>query len=204
MYAARVGMQGESLPFLDILDKALARKGEFGTWKAWIWPATGDAFPRQSDFRKFVIQQMEMASPDTALNLLLDYDQSGKQDTEAEGRFRERMIALRKEVQEALKLHTDRMNGVTVRNGRKVANRRVRLPTDEIVSATKEFHIDMIVKMMGALGKEHELFYQYVAQPIAHYLISLMPDDMTDIRTVRSPLLFGMLFTALQLQQAFI
>jgi hypothetical protein len=178
------------LSYTELLDAAIARKMKTGTWKEWTWQATGDIFTSQESFRNFLFKYVYNVEQDTNAARFLPKDLAVPEpESAAEAALRERMAQVWKEVSDE-----SRRQGESVGEGMqrlvgsstqgKGHTKRTRSTQDEIVAATKDFHIEMIIKMMAALSKEHELLYQLVAHPIIQFLVASVRDD---VRATRYP-----------------
>lgn len=60
----------------------------------------------------------------------------------------------------------------------KGGHKRTRPTPDEIVAATKQHHIDMVIMMMAALCQEHDLLYTSIAHPVAQFLVNSLGEGV--------------------------
>jgi hypothetical protein len=196
------------LAFTELLDSAIARKARTGTWKEWTWPATGDSFVSQESFRAFLFKHVYNTDSDANAARFLPKDLAVPEpESPVEAALRERMAEVWKEVAEESRRQGETVGEGWLRavgpgTGGKQHTKRTRSTQDEIVAATKEFHIEMIIKMMAALSKEHELLYQLVAHPIVQFLVANVRDNVRETRfSVRSSCRFQIRCTLLLLSQ---
>lgn len=162
----------------DVLVSALARKQEMSTWRVWIWPHGNEVFPCAKSMTKFLYDSV--LSP--TFQQLLPVECLSNVEAEEQEALRLRMRSLLEDVQQEMKDHAVAMNDGAVKANSVRKMRRGRLTTDEITSQTKDKHIDMIIKMAGALSEEDEYLYQLVAFPINQFLNTTLPDSMRHTR----------------------
>lgn len=185
------------LAYTDLLEQAVARKAKTATWKEWSWPATGDTFTSQDDLRAFLFAHVYNVDSNANAERFLPKDLGVPEpESAAEAALRERMGAVWREVSEESRKQAEAAGEGTLRAvggaAAKGHAKRTRSTQDEITAATKEFHIDMVVRMVAALSKEHELLYQLVAHPLVQFLVSSVRDGLRETRyQVRSGLLSG-------------
>lgn len=162
----------------EVLVSALARKQEMSTWRVWIWPHGNEVFPCAESMTKFFYDSV--LSP--TFQQLLPVECLSNVEAEEQEALRLRMRCLLEDVQKHMKDHAVAMNDGAVKANNVRKMRRARLTTDEVISQTKDKHIDMIIKMAGVLSEEDEYLYQLVAFPINQFLNTTLPDSMRQTR----------------------
>lgn len=167
---------GCSLP--EVLESALKRKQEMSTWRIWIWPQGNEVFPCAEDLTTYVHENVLTQT----FQQLLPHECLTDVESEEQAALRLRMRDVLEEVQSEMREHAEKMNDGAVKATTMRKMRRARLSTDEIVSQTKDQHIDMIIKMAKALSDEDDYLYQLVAFPINQFLNTTLPDSMRQSR----------------------
>ena len=149
---------------------------------------TGDTFDTQSEFREYLFKHVYPSSHNPNWKAELPDEVNGpQQEAEAEAALRKRMADVWKEVSELSRKQQEAVNEGSVRpivqkpsSSAKHAHalaKRTRATPEEMMAHMKDFHIEMIVKMMAALSQEHELLYQLVAHPLVQFLCATLPPD---------------------------
>jgi hypothetical protein len=178
-----------TVPFVDLLKGAVERKAETGTWKEWCWPQTGETFRSLADFREHLFKSVYTTSQNSNWEDALPREINGNQaESKEEAALRARMAEVWKEVNEETRKQAEAVQDGSLRpaapmpGGGKPHSKRVRSTQEEIILATKEFHGEMIVKMMAAMAREHDLLYQLVAHPIIQFIVATLPEECRETR----------------------
>ena len=180
-------MEVNTVPYTDVLEGAMERKIRTGTWKEWCWPPTGDTFTSISDFRGFLYKHVYSASSNNNWEAALPKEINGNQPESAEeAALRQRMADVWKEVHDESQRQSELASEGNIRPPApphsKQHSKRGRATQEEIILATKDFHCEMIIKMMAALSKEHELLYQLIAHPMIQFIVVVLPEDRRETR----------------------
>jgi hypothetical protein len=177
-----------NLSYAELLECAIERKAKTGTWKEWGWAQTGDLFTSQDDFRAFLFKFVYNINHNANWEKFLPAEVNGNvPESPSEAALRRRMAEVWKEVTDETKKQNDLVNEGNIRPAASVGNnkvhpKRTRSTQEEIVQATKEFHIEMIIKMMAALSKEHDLIYQLVSHPLVQFLVAAVRESVRETR----------------------
>lgn len=170
----------------EILVGGVERKRQTGTWKEWTWPAADAAFTSQDDFRAYLLGHVYP----TPLHRFLGKEREVGSELPAELALRARCAELWREVNESVRAFQEQLQEGTLKvvpgAGGKGGHKRTRASVEEVVAATKQHHIDMIIKMMASLCQEHDLLYTSIAHPLTLFLVGTIRDSVRNSQ-VRCP-----------------
>lgn len=161
-------------PLDEVLEEALARSKERGTWKVWQWGDGDRQFFDSESFRRHLEEEVLTEEQRRAL----PREEEGVKAVEkpAEAALRQRMVALLQRVQAQRTQQEEAADAARRPSGRRY----------DPANATRDANIDLITLTLSALQSEHEALYHHVLHPVTACVCDALPEGSR--QTTRSEL----------------